>query len=170
MERPPADAAVYKLFLDKKMFEFLRRKPAAPAEPAPRPPDARPLIALIEDEEDILQLLTMAMEQAGWEVAVARDGILGLELVRRRRPDLVVLDIKMPRMNGYQVLTRLHLDSTLVRIPVIVMTSQAAGEKLSDEEWARRLRVNRFISKPFSPEQMVELVREELGRPTSPQP
>lgn len=140
------------------MFGFFKRKPE-PQQNKPR----GPLVAIIEDETDLVHILKFSLEAAGYSVITAEDGEAGLEMVRQRRPALIVLDIKMPRMNGYQVLAQLHQDEALASVPVIVMTSLANDENISDEDWARKLEVARFLAKPFPPEAIVEAANEVLA-------
>lgn len=139
------------------MWKFWRKKPKVEER-------TEPLVAVIDDEVDLCHLLRVALDAQGYQVQTATDGQSGLELIRSCRPDLVLLDIKMPRINGFQVLARLQEDSGTSDIPVIVMTSLTAGEDPSQLEWARRLNVKAFIEKPFDPEQVVELVKKTLPK------
>lgn len=141
------------------MFGFFKRKP----EPQQQPESQGPLVAIIEDEQDLVHILKFSLERAGYAVITADNGETGLELVRQRRPALIVLDIKMPRMNGYQVLAQLNQDAELSSTPVIVITSVTSEENISDEEWARKLEVARFLTKPFEPEAFVEIVKQVLA-------
>lgn len=142
------------------MFSFFKRK----AEPAKKHDEHKgPLVAIIEDEQDLAQILKFAFEAEGFGVMTAQNGEVGLAMVRDRKPAVILLDIKMPRMNGYQVLATLHQDPSLAPVPVIVMTSVASEENITDEEWAKRLGVARFLSKPFLPEAIVKAVREVLA-------
>ena len=122
----------------------------------------RPLIAIIDDEEDLCEMLRLTLEPRGFGVAMAHDGEAGLELIRARRPDLVVLDIKMPRVTGYQVLAQMQQSEELSRIPVFVVTSLTEGEEPTDAEWALKLNVQQFLSKPFDSMQLADLVAEHF--------
>ncbi|MEN6625877.1 MAG: response regulator [Candidatus Sumerlaeia bacterium] len=146
--------------LGMAMFSFFTRK-AAPAKKHDE--HKGPLVAIIEDEQDLAQILKFAFEAEGFSVMTAPNGEIGLAMVRDRKPAIILLDIKMPRMNGYQVLATLHQDPSLAPVPVIVMTSVASEENITDEEWAKRLGVARFLSKPFLPEAIVKAVREVLA-------
>ncbi len=145
------------------MFGFFRKQAPPPAAPA-----GPPLVVVVDDEEDICEMIAVGLRAAGYEVAVAHDGEEGLELIRSRRPALLVLDIKMPRMNGYEVLTHLQQDPALASLPVFVITSLTSDDipgetaSMSDEEWARRLGVRRFFSKPFPAETIADAAREEI--------
>ncbi len=140
------------------MFGFFKRKPA----PQPSEPQG-PLVAIIEDEPDLVHILKYTLDKAGYHVITADNGEAGLNMIHQCRPEIILLDIKMPRMNGYQVLAQLHQDAALSSIPVIVMTSLTADEDISDEAWARKLDVARFIPKPFEPQTMVEAVKQVLA-------
>lgn len=111
------------------------------------------------------RLIRLALEPGGYQIVAEHDGKAGLEAIRARRPDLVLLDIKMPGLNGYQVLAALQSDdeAALRDTPVIVLTSMTDGDRADDEEWARRLGVAAFVSKPFDPERISELVNRMLG-------
>src|SRR5262245_46414689 len=80
--------------------------------------DKQPLIAVVDDETDLCLLLQTSLEARGYVVATANDGEEGLSLIRERRPSLVVLDFKMPKMNGYQVLAQMQKDPQLAPTPV----------------------------------------------------
>lgn len=123
----------------------------------------RPLVVIMDDEVDLCEVLRLTLERDGYNVAMAHDGASGLELVRRERPAAVLLDIKMPRMNGYQVLARLQQDQELGCMPVVIITSMTVESDRTDEEWARRLDVARVISKPFEPEVVSLALRQVLA-------
>ena len=128
--------------------------------------DGRPLVAVVDDEPDLCALLRAALENRGYAVATAFDGEAGLALIRQRRPSLIVLDIKMPKINGYQVLAQIQQDAELARIPVFVITSLDEEKEFSEEEWAKRLNVARFVAKPFDPETVAAAAAEvaPIGR------
>ncbi|MCL5271662.1 MAG: response regulator [bacterium] len=141
---------------------LFRRKTSPPAG------GGAPLILIVDDEQDLCDLLRLALLPWGYAVEVAFDGQNGLDRAKALLPSLIVLDIKMPRLNGYQVLARLQQNPALAHIPVIVITSVTGDSDASDDEWTRRLGVKKFISKPFSPEVMVEAVRELIPPPMQP--
>ena len=87
-----------------------------------------PVVLLVDDETDILDLLTYNFRRAGLDTKSARDGIEALELARRHPPDLVVLDIMMPRMDGHQACQALRRDSQLRHIPVMMLTALSGDE------------------------------------------
>jgi CheY-like chemotaxis protein len=127
-------------------------------------PADNPLIAIIDDEEDLCQLLKLALVHKGYEAVMAFDGEAGLALVRSRHPSLILLDIKMPRMNGYQLLARIQQDPALAGIPVIVMTSLADDGEKTAQQWAASLGIVSFIPKPMDPEIIVQAIQDQLGK------
>ncbi|HOE95689.1 MAG TPA: response regulator [Candidatus Sumerlaeota bacterium] len=121
--------------------------------------DGRRRVLLIDDERDLCTLLQMALEPRGYVVEAAHDGIEGWNRIEQSPPALVVLDIKMPKMNGYQLLARLQRDERTRDIPVVVFTSVTEGApELTEAEWAERLEVGAFIAKPSDPERVVDAV------------
>ena len=153
------------------MFGRFLKKSARPA-PAPAAERTQPLVAIVDDDEDLCRMLELALREAGYATETAHDGQSGLELVTRTMPDVLLLDIKMPRMNGYQVLTRLHQDPAMAALPVVVITNVDEERQFSEEEWARRLEVRRFLAKPFEVERVLgavaELLRRSEGDATDP--
>lgn len=88
------------------------------------------LILLIEDEPKLLELYELALQQAGFAVATARDGVTGLERVREEQPDLVLLDILMPRVDGYEMLRRLKRDAATRDVPVVIFSNLSQKEEI----------------------------------------
>ncbi len=80
-------------------------------------------IVLIEDEEIIVNLLVAKLERCGYEVKVARDGIAGLDLIRAEKPDLVILDMILPRLHGFGILEKLREEEILPNLPVIIISN-----------------------------------------------
>jgi CheY-like chemotaxis protein len=122
-------------------------------------------IVVVDDEPDICRLIQVALSMAGYEVVEAHDGEEGLRLIEKTRPALAILDIVMPKMNGYELLAKLRANPTTAAIKVIISTSVTEGSTEDDEEWARRMDVSGFLTKPYNPEAMIRLVDEILGNP-----
>lgn len=118
---------------------------------------------MVDDEQDLCEIVRLSLESIGCTVLSANDGEAGLALIRARRPSLAILDIKMPKLNGYQVLTRMQQDPVLTGIPVIVMTSLTDGTPTTNEQWATKLGVLHFISKPMDPLEIVRVVKDQLA-------
>ncbi|MBU1174162.1 MAG: response regulator transcription factor [Alphaproteobacteria bacterium] len=117
-----------------------------------------PKIALVDDDRNILTSVSMTLEAEGYQVATYTDGASGLEGLSRDRPDLAILDIKMPRMDGMELLRRLRQKSDM---PVIFLTSK---DEEIDELFGLKMGADDFITKPFSQRLLVERVRAILRR------
>jgi two-component system alkaline phosphatase synthesis response regulator PhoP len=124
-------------------------------------------ILVIEDDASVSYLLRMVLERADHEVLVADDASRGLAMAQRRAPDIILLDIMMPLMDGFAVLEALREDERTDAIPVLVVTAVA---KESVEERCLRLGARAFIRKPFDPDVLVETVRELLAAPLEHRP
>ena len=122
---------------------------------------ARERILLIEDEPDIAEVLQYNLEKEGFEVAVARRGDSGLEAIRREPPDLVVLDLMLPGIDGLELFRMLKRDAATARLPIVMLT--ARGEEV-DRIVGLELGADDYISKPFSPREVVLRVKAVLRR------
>lgn len=117
---------------------------------------------LVVDDSDVLRKITVFnLKKLGMEVEEAVDGIDGLEKMRQWQPDVVILDIMMPRMDGFTVLKEMKKDERIKDIPVIVLTAKGGQ---NDEEIALSLGAKKVMTKPFSPTQLVEEVRSIVGK------
>lgn len=126
--------------------------------PASPPGGETPVIALIDDDRNILTSVAMALEAEGFHVRTYSDGATALASIAQRPVDLAVLDIKMPRMDGFEVLQRLRRAS---RLPVIFLTSK---DEEADEVTGLRLGADDYITKPFSQRLLIERIRALLRR------
>ena len=115
-------------------------------------------IALVDDERSITTTLRLALEQEGYKVRVYNDGASALEALTEDPPDLAVLDIKMPRMDGMELLRRLRQQTQL---PVIFLTSK---DEEIDELFGLKMGADDYIAKPFSQRLVVERVKAVLRR------
>ncbi|MFN0058108.1 MAG: response regulator [Planctomycetota bacterium] len=118
-------------------------------------------IAVIEDESDLREVIQYNLEREGYRVLDAADGESGLALIRRETPDLVLLDLMLPRLDGIEVCRRLKADSATKPIPVIMVT--AKGEE-SDVVLGLGLGADDYVTKPFSPKELIARVRAVLRR------
>jgi two-component system response regulator ChvI len=117
-----------------------------------------PKIALVDDDRNILTSVSLTLEAEGYTVATYTDGASGLEGLTADRPDLAILDIKMPRMDGMELLRRLRQKSD---VPVIFLTSK---DEEIDELFGLKMGADDFITKPFSQRLLVERVKSVLRR------
>ena len=122
---------------------------------------ARERILVIEDEPDIAEVLQYNLEKEGFRVDTARRGDSGLEAVRSDTPDLIVLDLMLPGLDGLELARVLKRDATTSRIPIVMLT--ARGEEV-DRIVGLELGADDYISKPFSPREVVLRVKAVLRR------
>jgi len=122
-------------------------------------------ILLIEDNEQNRYLTTFLLEQHGYRIVPAPDGFRGVELARALVPDLILLDIQLPRMDGYAVARALRAIDTLRAIPIIAVTSYAM---VGDREKSLAAGCNGYIEKPINPDTFVAEVEQFL--PPAPPP
>lgn len=118
-------------------------------------------VLIIEDEKLIIVSTQMVLEAAGFCVESATNGEEGISKARDLRPDLVLLDIMMPGIDGWETLTRLKRDTETAEIPVIIFTARehARGHQKSTEMGAAD-----YFRKPFEPDELIELVEKHIGQ------
>lgn len=116
-------------------------------------------ILVIEDEKQLVELLSFRLEANGYKVETAFDGQGGLEKIRQLKPDLVVLDIMMPKMHGYDVCRLSKENEATKTIPIIMLTAHTQEK---DIEESRRAGADSFVAKPFEPEQLLSEIRKLL--------
>ena len=114
-------------------------------------------ILLVEDNDFTRKLLQKQLEEEGYRVEIAADGIAALNAIRADRPDMVLLDIMMPRLDGYQVCRLLRLDDRFADLPIIMLTSKAGQE---DRERGVEAGVNDFILKNAEFGLILKLIKE----------
>ena len=119
-------------------------------------------LVYIEDEEEMIDLVRLILVRRGFTVIGANGGHEGLETVRRESPDLVLLDLMMPDMDGWDVYQQMKADETIRDIPVIVVTAKAQSiDKVLGLTIAK---VEDYISKPFSPQELMDSVEKVLSQ------
>jgi DNA-binding response OmpR family regulator len=119
------------------------------------------IVLVVDDSPTILKVVELVLTKAGYDVMTAADGDDGIELARSRRPDLILLDFVMPKMNGYQVCRALHEDGALSDVPVVLMS--AKGDQVGDR-FVKVMGIVDYITKPFSPEAIVGVVQHTIGK------
>lgn len=123
---------------------------------------AKPFVLAVDDEEHITELVAMALGFNGFEVGRASSGRAALSAIEQRRPDLIVLDVMLPDLDGFEVARRLRQsEGAGTRVPVIFLT---ARDSTSDKVEGLRLGVDDYVTKPFSIEELVERVKAVLRR------
>src|SRR5512133_3143049 len=121
-------------------------------------------ILVIDDERDLQELVRYNLEKEHYDVIVASDGRTGLDIALRHRPDLVVLDLMMPGIDGLEVCRRLRTDDRGKRIPLIMLTAKATE---SDRVVGLELGADDYVIKPFSPRELVARIKALLRRTTT---
>jgi two-component system, cell cycle response regulator DivK len=117
-------------------------------------------ILVIEDTEDNRQIMRDLLTNAGYEVFEAVDGLAGVDAVRRVKPDLILMDIQLPGIDGYEATRRIKANPDRAHIPILAVTSYALS---GDEDKARAAGCNGYITKPFSPRDLLARVRSFLA-------
>lgn len=121
-----------------------------------------PLVVAADDDADILSLVTFRLERSGYHVLTARDGEEALALATDRMPDLVLLDVSMPKLTGLDVSRRLRELPATVATPILLLTARASE---SDRTAGYEAGATAYLTKPFSPNELSARVGELLGRP-----
>ncbi len=122
--------------------------------------DMRPLVLVADDDPDILALVRFRLERDGYEVLSAPDGETALDLAMARTPDLAVLDVMMPRLDGYEVTRKLREHGPTTTIPIILLTARVQEPDL---ERGFEAGADDYVTKPFSPQALGQRVQAALG-------
>jgi two-component system chemotaxis response regulator CheY len=113
-------------------------------------------VLTVDDSRTMRDMLRLALAQAGFEVLQAEDGLQGLEVLDSERPDVIVTDINMPRMDGFGFIQGVRSDERNRAIPILVLTTESDGEK---KLRARQAGATGWIVKPFDPVKLVDAIR-----------
>lgn len=112
-------------------------------------------ILLVEDEPEFRLGVRMRLESKGYEVIEAEDGAVGLDKARNMAPDLIILDVMLPKMEGYQVARLLKFDAKYKPIPIIMLTART---QKSDKDMGSAVGVDAYLTKPFKAEELLEII------------
>ena len=118
-------------------------------------------ILLIDDEPDIVRTLSLRLAPLGYNIITAMDGLIGLELARSEKPDLILLDIMLPKLDGFKVCRMLKYDQRYKDIPIIMITAKATD---LDKEMGQDVGADDYLTKPFDSKRLVELIETYLKR------
>jgi len=118
-------------------------------------------ILIVDDEQDIVTITSKLLKISGYEVIIANDGQEGLEKAKTEKPDLIVLDLMLPKINGYKVCGLLKKDTRYAKTPVILFTAKARAE---DIELGKKVGADAYITKPFEPEVLLSKIEELTGQ------
>lgn len=123
--------------------------------------EEKKVVVCIEDEPEMIELVKLILGRRGFELVGAVGGREGLETVRKLKPDLVLLDLMMPDMDGWEVYQQMKTDEELKSIPVIVVTAKAQSiDKVLGLHIAK---VDDYVTKPFGPQELLQSVNKVLG-------
>ena len=118
-------------------------------------------ILVVDDEPTIVRLMEFILARQGHEMLIAVNGEEALQKIRAHQPDLVLLDIMMPRIDGYEVAQQLRANPETASLPIIMLSAKAQEE---DIRRGAEVGVDDYVTKPFSPEHLVQVVTEHLQR------
>jgi DNA-binding response OmpR family regulator len=117
-------------------------------------------VLLIEDEPNIIEAVSFILSRDGWDVQTHSNGHDAIDAVRRRAPDLIILDVMLPGKSGYDILSEIRDDPVSGRVPVLMLTARG---QTRDREMAERAGADRYMTKPFSNADVLEAVRALAG-------
>ncbi|MEK6252313.1 MAG: response regulator [Actinomycetota bacterium] len=118
-----------------------------------------PLVLVADDDLDIVTLVALRLKKAGYGVVTASDGEEALQAVLERRPDLAIVDVRMPKMDGLEVIRRIRADDESNGMPVIALSARVREANIAEGFDAG---ADEYVNKPFSPKELVELVQAKL--------
>ena len=118
-------------------------------------------IVIVDDDPDMYRLVQMKLEESGYQVQVANDGISGLALVQKEKPSMAILDVMMPGMNGYMICRKLKDDPDCKNIPVLLLTGRSTE---SDQFWGIEAGADGYITKPFNVDEVLAKVEELIQK------
>jgi len=117
-------------------------------------------ILLVDDERDLVETVTFRLQTSGYEVVSAYDGQEGLDKAKKENPDLIILDLMLPKMDGYKVCRMLKFDEKYNKIPIIMFTARAQE---SDKKTGEEVKADAYITKPFDPQLLLAKIKELLA-------
>lgn len=131
----------------------------APADPAAGSAETTTVL-VADDDRDILDLLCLRLERAGYRVLRAVDGEAAIDLIRKEIPDVCILDVRMPKLDGYEVVTEIRADPRTRHIPVMIATAHADP---SEEGTSKRFGADDYVAKPFNARELVSRIPSLLA-------
>jgi DNA-binding response OmpR family regulator len=126
--------------------------------------ESAPRILIVDDEADLISVLRFGLEIEGFDVLEAADGEQGLSVAREARPSLVLLDLMLPKLDGYKVCRALKFDERFKNMPIFILSARSGDQ---DRKLAMDMGADAFISKPYEMKDLVAKIRIRLGLPPS---
>lgn len=117
-------------------------------------------ILVVDDENDLREMLRDFLSREGFEIVEASDGRKGVDEAKRSMPDVILMDVSMPHMDGFQALERLKKDKKTMNIPVIMLTARADEKNMAE---GIRLYADKYIPKPYDLKHLLQEIRRTLG-------
>lgn len=117
--------------------------------------EKKKIILIVEDDTDVRVNIKLYLDSIGYTCLEASDGAEALEFATRKKPDLILLDIMLPRINGYQVCKKLKEDEKYKDIPIVMLTAKVERE---DKEWGAKMGVDAYVTKPFDFDELERLI------------
>ena len=121
-------------------------------------------VLIIDDSPSQLVSMKRAVEKLGHEVVTAEDGAAGVEAAKRELPDLILMDVVMPNLNGFQATRTISKDASTSHIPIVLVTTK---DQDTDRVWGMRQGAKAYITKPFSEAELSALIAQYLGGPSA---
>jgi DNA-binding response OmpR family regulator len=121
----------------------------------------KPRILVVDDEPDAVELVEFNLKQSGYAVITAADGAEALKKARGQTPDLIVLDVMLPEMDGFEICKTLRLDSATAKVPILMLTAKAAE---IDRVLGLELGADDYLTKPFSPRELLLRIKKIIAR------
>lgn len=121
-------------------------------------------ILIAEDENDIAQIVKYLLENKGNEVLICKDGQEALDSIPEFMPDLLILDVMMPKMSGYALVKEIKKDETMINIPILMVSGISKGSDKPDDFWQKGMGVDDYITKPFEPKDLVQRVENLIRK------
>ncbi len=125
----------------------------------------RKTILVAEDQREQLDMLKLLLEGSGYKVVGVTDGKKALQHLKKRRFDLVILDIMMPKMDGVEICNKVKHSRTLMRMPVVIISALGRGSRASEERWQRDTLADAFLAKPYDTRDLLKVVEDLLAHP-----
>jgi chemosensory pili system protein ChpA (sensor histidine kinase/response regulator) len=126
---------------------------------APKPADERPLALVVDDSITVRRVTERFLQRHGMRVLTAKDGLDAISVMHEHTPDVILLDIEMPRMDGYEFASNVRNDDRVADVPIIMITSRV-GDK--HRQRAIELGVNDYLGKPYQDAQLIEAIQRQL--------
>lgn len=114
-------------------------------------------LLVVDDEQDLAEMIKFRLEANGYEILLAHDGQSALETARKEKPDLIILDLMLPKMDGYKVCGLLKNDARYAGIPIIIFTAKGQED---DMKLGQEVGANAYLTKPFEPEALLSKIKE----------